>query len=931
MPKLITHKFVSTIPDGDDTGLVRPSNWNDTHDVSGVAESGTNTDITSMTGITGGISSPNFVQFDTTAAESSVTGKLFWDDGDGVLSNGLKGGNVTLQIGTQEFARVFNDSGTTLTKGQAVYISGAQGNRVAVKLARADAEATSFGTIGLVAETMTNGAEGFIIVSGALYKLDTLGLVAGATVYLSPTTAGALTTTKPQAPQQLVVVGWVERVNATVGSIYVKVDNGYELDELHDVKIVSPTTGQTLVYDQPTGIWNNSNAPTIIGGTINGTTIGATTPSSIVGTTITGQTGVLRGTGQNFLTFSQTFQNAAWIKQANVTPTDNTTVAPDGTTTAATIAWGSASNGTGLYNQRTGLSFTGITNTKSIYVRADVGGGTVQLTDPGNTIGTTTLTLTTDWQRVTLSESGQTAIAGVWIKKTASSPSTIYLWGGQLEVGSVANTYIPTTTTAVYGTPTLSFSGVSEIGLQSNGALYLQPAGTGAIQAQATTSTTAGGNARGANAVDWQTSRSTAAQVASASQSVLVGGSSNTASGQYSSVLGGVSVTASGFASTGVGGWSNSTSGTGAFLGGGRLNTSAGYWNFIGCGYGNSATSGSAVTTQSGTMNGTTAVTLSGSNASIKVGQYITGTSIANDTYVAAISGTSLTLSQAASGSSTSTLSFFTPHGVVVGGGNNQATGSYSFIGGGGDAGTAANRNVASGDWSVVAGGQKNVASGLASFIGGGGNDGSIGGNTASGTNATVVGGNVNLASGFASFVANGYGHVASGSYSSVLGGAWGTTRSIVGFVSAPASQNPISGGVGVQQTGLLVLGRQTTDATATVLTSNTAAAGTTNQVILPNNSAYYFKIEVIAGKTAAGDSKAWELKGAIKRGANAGTTTLIGTVTSTVIGEDAGASAWTAVATADTTNGGIKLTVTGQASTTIRWVARCTTVEMTF
>jgi len=261
MAKLVTHKFVSSIPDGDDATIVRPSNWNDTHDVSGVAESGTNTDITSMTGITGGISSPNFVQFDTTAAESSAVGKLFWDDGDGVLSNGLKGGNVTLQIGTQEFARVFNDSGTTLTKGQAVYISGAQGNRVAVKLARADVEATSFGTIGLVAETMTNGAEGFIIVSGALYKLDTLGLVAGATVYLSPITAGALTTTKPQAPQQLVVIGWVERVNATVGSIYVKVDNGYELDELHDVKIVSPTTGQTLVYDQPTGVWNNSNAP----------------------------------------------------------------------------------------------------------------------------------------------------------------------------------------------------------------------------------------------------------------------------------------------------------------------------------------------------------------------------------------------------------------------------------------------------------------------------------------------------------------------------------------------------------------------------------------------------------------------------------------------------------------------------------------------
>jgi len=235
----------------------------------------------------------NFVQFDTAAAEADAIGKMYWDNGDGVPAVGLKGGNIVLQIGTQEFARVFNDSGTTLTKGQAVYISGAQGNRVAVKLARADVEATSFGTIGLVAETMTSGAEGFIIVSGALYKLNTLGLVAGATVYLSPTTAGALTTTKPQAPDQLVVVGWVERVDNTVGSIYVKVDNGYELEELHDVRITTPVANNSvLIYGTTLNVWENkapadartalglgtiatqnANNVTITGGTIDNVTI----------------------------------------------------------------------------------------------------------------------------------------------------------------------------------------------------------------------------------------------------------------------------------------------------------------------------------------------------------------------------------------------------------------------------------------------------------------------------------------------------------------------------------------------------------------------------------------------------------------------------------------------------------------------------------
>jgi hypothetical protein len=330
-------------------------------------------------------------------------------------------------------------------------------------------------------------------------------------------------------------------------------------------------------------------------------------------------------------------------------------------------------------------------------------------------------------------------------------------------------------------------------------------------------------------------------------------------------------------------------------------------------------------------MNATTAVTLSGSNASIKVGQYITGTSIASQTYVAAISGTSLTLSQAASGSSTSTLSFYTPHGVVVGGGNNQATGAYAFIGGGGDAGTSAYRNVASGDWSTVAGGKANTASGDGSFVGGGGYlSGSYFANFASGGASVVVGGQSNTASGTAAFVGCGYFNTANGQYSTIVGGATGTTRSIVGYQTFPACNQPI-GGIGVSQASLLILGTQTTDATATVLRSNTSAASGTNQVILPNNSAYYFKVSVISGVTGGGNTKAWTLEGAIKRGANAASTAIVGSVTTTVVAADAGASTWTVTATADTTNGGLAITFTGQAATTIRTVAKVESTEMTF
>jgi hypothetical protein len=699
------------------------------------------------------------------------------------------------------------------------------------------------------------------------------------------------------------------------------------------------------------------------GSTINNTVIGGTTPAAGTFTTITGQTEVLKGTGQNLVLQSNTF-NTTWTTVA--TSVTGSQSDPFGGSTAWSLLADGTTNSHGLSQN---ISFvSGLTYTYSFYLKKNtnnfaqlrfstaIGGAYVNFDLNAGTVGTSgqasgnapTSSITSigsGWYRCSMTvapNATATASPLIYIVSSASAgaaesnslTTSIYLYGAQLEIGSTLNTYVATTTTAVYGTPTLSFSGVAGLGLQSDGSLYVSPAGTGALQAQATTSSTVGGNARGANAVDWQTIRGGASQVASGAYSNIGGGSYNTATGYGATVAGGTAVTSSGGYSAVGGGFSNTVSGvvSGIFTGYG--NTTAGYYNFIGGGQSNSGTSGSAVTTQSGTMNATTAVTLSGSNANIKVGQLVTGTSITPypATYVATISGTSLTLSQAASGSSTSTLSFFTPHGVVVGGGNNQATGSYSFIGGGGDAGTAANRNTASADWSTVVGGIKNVASGAGSFVGGGGVDsgGSIVGNTAGGTLSSVLGGSGNSANGLGASVAGGVTNAASGAYSFVAGGVRGLARSIVGYTVFPASNAPISSTNGGSQTALLILGRQTTDATATVLTSDVNAASGTNQVILPNNSAYYFKGEVVSGVTGGGDSKGWEISGLIKRGANAAATTLVGsTVTSSYA--DAGAATWTIALAADTTNGGLKVTFTGQAATTIRTVAQIRTTEMTY
>ena len=213
-----------------------------------------------------GMATPDYIQFDTSATNTTAVGKLYWDAGEGSFLYTLSGGNVTqnLHPGSE---LVYNGTGSSLTKGQVVYLSGAQGQRPSVALALATSEATSARTIGIVAETIANGAEGWIRTIGILEGFDTSAFTEGAQLYLSGTTAGAMTATKPVAPTHLVYTARVIKSHATAGRILVDIQNGYELDELHDVAISSPSTGQTIVYNSTTSLWSNGTLPVSGGGT----------------------------------------------------------------------------------------------------------------------------------------------------------------------------------------------------------------------------------------------------------------------------------------------------------------------------------------------------------------------------------------------------------------------------------------------------------------------------------------------------------------------------------------------------------------------------------------------------------------------------------------------------------------------------------------
>jgi hypothetical protein len=166
-------------------------------------------------------------------------------------------------------ARVRNNTGSTITRGSAVYITGAIGQIPTVALARADTDATSAQTLGLMAADLPNNTNGNVVVIGHLTGLNTSAFTDGQQLYLSGATAGVLTATKPYAPTHLVYVAVVEHAHPTQGELFVKVQNGYELDELHDVSAQTPTNGQTIVFNSSNSLWEKNTVSLSLG--VNGT------------------------------------------------------------------------------------------------------------------------------------------------------------------------------------------------------------------------------------------------------------------------------------------------------------------------------------------------------------------------------------------------------------------------------------------------------------------------------------------------------------------------------------------------------------------------------------------------------------------------------------------------------------------------------------
>ena len=390
------------------------------------------------------------ITFDQTPTGTAGVGVMRWNNTDGTVNLGLLGGQSTLKIGQETIARVVNGTGVNLLRSQykVVKVTSAQGQRLQVNLAQANNDNNSVDTIGIVSENINNNQEGYIKILGQLEEINTTGSLQGETwadgdvLYLSPTTAGAITNIKPLATAgHIVVLGYVEYSHINHGKIFVKILNGWEIDELHNVWI-NPSTqanNDLLVYNSTSQLWENKTVVSALGYTPANQTININTSSPLTGggdlsanRTLSINDAAADGTTKGAATFSANdFNSSSGVISIDYTNAQSASSSNKGFLTSTD--W-STFNGKQDF-------LVSSTNIKTIEGQSILGSGNIDLTK--SDVGLSNVDNTSDINKP-ISTATQTALnlkqdtlVSATNIKTVNSSSL--LGSGNLSVGTVTN------------------------------------------------------------------------------------------------------------------------------------------------------------------------------------------------------------------------------------------------------------------------------------------------------------------------------------------------------------------------------------------------------------------------------------------------------------------------------------------------------------
>jgi hypothetical protein len=395
--------------------------------------------------------------FNTSATAAVGIGKLVWDSTNKTLDLGIGSGSVNALLGVDSHVLGRNTSASSITRGQVVLVNGASAGNLTIALALGNSDPNTANTIGLAAENIPNTGPtttGMVITSGLLRNLNTFGFSQGDLLFISATVPGGLTNVRPVAPNHAVRIGYVVEAHPSNGIIYVAINNGYELDELHDVAYtggVPPLNNDFLVWT--TNRWQNqtpATARTSMGlgtlatqnGTFSGTSSGTNTGDQTI--TLTGDV-----TGSGTGSFAATIANNA-VTYAKFQQVAGLSVVGNGgsTTANAGAITGTAGQVLRINNGGTGLAFGAVDLSTAGAIT-----GTLGVTNGG-----TGLTVVGAADRAILSN-GTTTYWGQ-VSLTAGVIGTLPVANGGTGVttstgsGSNVLSTSPTLVTPILGTPT---------------------------------------------------------------------------------------------------------------------------------------------------------------------------------------------------------------------------------------------------------------------------------------------------------------------------------------------------------------------------------------------------------------------------------------------------------------------------------------------
>lgn len=368
----------------------------------GAAASGANSDITSMSGITGGISTPDFIQFDTTATVTDATGKLYYDSADQFQTLTFQMNGATIQrIGEELYYRV--KLSAAATKGQVLMFTGTLGASGGLQAAPATGlqpEQASY-ILGVAHESGATNDWISVTSFGEVKQIDTTGgaetWAQGDVLYYDPLVTGGLTKFKPTTPAAICLVAAVVNVGVSNGILFVRPTYGSVLGGTDgNVNFTTLASGNTLIYDAVAGVWENANLT-------DGTAISITEGPGSITITNTGVTSAVAGTG---------------ISVSGATGAVTiTNTAPDQVV--------SLTGGTGISTSGTYPNFT-ITNTAPDQIVSLAGAGTTSVT---GTYPNFTITSNDQYVGTVTSVSGTGTVNGISLTGTVTSSGSLTLGG----------------------------------------------------------------------------------------------------------------------------------------------------------------------------------------------------------------------------------------------------------------------------------------------------------------------------------------------------------------------------------------------------------------------------------------------------------------------------------------------------------------------